>query len=86
VRLVYNYRSAYDLNANGTFTGGSRSVRPRGQLDLATSYNVTDRFSLALDVYNLTDAIRFEYENDEDVVRTANYDGRTITLTARATF
>ncbi len=86
VRLVYNYRSAYDLNANGTFTGGSRSVRPRGQLDLATSYNVTDRFSLGLDVYNLTDAIRFEYENDEDVVRTANYDGRTITLTARATF
>ncbi|ATC23571.1 TonB-dependent receptor [Caulobacter vibrioides] len=86
VRLVYNYRSAYDLNSNGTFTGGSRSVRPRGQLDLAASYNVSDRFSLGLDVYNLTDAIRFEYENDEDVVRTANYDGRTITLTARAAF
>ncbi len=86
VRLVYNYRSAYDLNSNGTFSGGSRSVRPRGQLDLATSYNVTDRFTLGLDVYNLTDAIRFEYENDEDVVRTANYDGRTITLTARAAF
>nr|WP_156402233.1 TonB-dependent receptor [Caulobacter sp. Root1472] len=86
VRTVYNYRSDYPLNANGTYTGGARSVKPRGQLDLSASYNVTDNFTLSLDAYNLTNAKRFEYENDHRVSRWVDYDGRTYTLTARATF
>jgi len=86
VRMVYNYRSDYGLNANGTYSGGSRSVKPRGQLDMSASYNVTDNFTLSLDAYNLTDAVRFEYENDYQVSRWVDYDGRTFTLTARATF
>ncbi|MDR6530380.1 TonB-dependent receptor [Caulobacter rhizosphaerae] len=86
VRMVYNYRSDYPLNANGTYTGGARSVKPRGQLDLSASYNVTDNFTLSLDAYNLTNAKRFEYENDHRVSRWVDYDGRTYTLTARATF
>lgn len=86
VRMVYNYRSAYDLNANGTYSGGSRSVKPRGQLDMSASYNVNDQLTVSLDAYNLTDAVRFEYENDYQVSRWVDYDGRTFTLTARATF
>ncbi|WP_310082983.1 TonB-dependent receptor [Caulobacter sp. BE254] len=86
VRMVYNYRSDYPLNANGTYTGSARSVKPRGQLDLSASYNVTDNFTLSLDAYNLTNAVRFEYENDHRVSRWVDYDGRTYTLTARATF
>jgi len=86
VRAVYNYRSDYPLNANGTYTGGARSVRARGQLDMSASYNVTDNFSLSLDAYNLTDSARFEFENDHRVSRWVDYDGRTFTLTARATF
>jgi TonB-dependent receptor len=86
VRLVYNYRSDYPLNANGTYTGAARSVKARGQLDLSASYNVTEQFSLSLDAYNLTDSGRFEYENDTRVSRWVDYDGRTYTLTARATF
>ena len=85
VRMVYNWRSDYPLNANGTYTGGARSVKSRGQLDMSASYNVNDALSLSLDVYNLTDAVRFEYENDRRVARWVDYDGRTITLTARAT-
>ncbi|TCS18082.1 TonB-dependent receptor [Caulobacter sp. BK020] len=86
IRAVYNYRSDYPLNANGTYTGGARSVRARGQLDMSASYNVTDSFTLSLDVYNLTDSSRFEFENDRRVSRWVDYDGRTYTLTARATF
>jgi TonB-dependent receptor len=86
VRMVYNYRSDYPLNANGTYTGAARSVRARGQLDLSASYNVTEQFSLSLDAYNLADSKRFEYENDTKVSRWVDYDGRTFTLTARATF
>lgn len=86
VRAVYNYRTDYPLNANGTYTGGARSVKERGQLDLSASYNVTDKFTVALDIYNLTNEKRFEYENDTRFVRWIDYDGRTISLTARATF
>jgi TonB-dependent receptor len=86
IRLVYNIRSKYDLASAGTFTGAARSVRARGQLDLSASYNVSDHLSLSFDAYNLTDAIRVEYENDQTMIRRADYDGRTFTVTARATF
>jgi TonB-dependent receptor len=86
VRAVYNYRSDYPLNANGTYTGGARSVKARGQLDLSASYNLNDNVTLSLDAYNLTDSKRFEYENDTRVSRWVDYDGRTFTATARATF
>ncbi len=86
VRAVYNYRSDYPLNANGTYTGAARSVRARGQLDMSASYNINDNLTVSLDAYNLTDSKRFEYENDTKVSRWVDYDGRTFTLTARATF
>lgn len=86
LRLVYNVRSKYDLASAGTFTGAARQVKARGQLDLSASYNVTEQFSLSFDAYNLTNAIRIEYENDPRLIRRADYDGRTFTLTARATF
>lgn len=86
VRMVYNYRTSYDLNSAGTFTGGARSVRPRGQLDLSASYNLNAVYSIAFDAYNLTDAIRQEYENQENLPRRADYDGRTYTVTLRGTF
>ncbi|WP_237718463.1 TonB-dependent receptor [Sphingomonas sp. ATCC 31555] len=86
LRLVYNVRSKYDLASAGTFTGAARQVKARGQMDLSASYNVNEQFSLSFDAYNLTNAIRIEYENDPRLIRRADYDGRTFTLTARATF
>ncbi len=86
VRLVYNIRSKYDLASAGTFTGAARQVKSRGQLDLSASANLTDTVSLSFDAYNLTNAIRIEYENDPRLIRRADYDGRTFTVTARATF
>ncbi len=86
LRFVYNLRSRYDLASAGTFTGAARQVRARGQLDMSASYNVSKNLSLSLDAYNLTNAIRVEYENDPRLIRRADYDGRTVTVTARATF
>ncbi|WP_052134214.1 TonB-dependent receptor [Sphingomonas sp. 37zxx] len=86
LRLVYNVRSEYDLASAGTFTGAARRVKSRGQFDLSASYNVNEQFSLSFDAFNLTNAIRIEYENDERLIRRADYDGRTFALTARATF
>jgi TonB-dependent receptor len=86
IRAVYNQRSTYDLAGAGTFTGAARRVRARGQLDLSASINVNDQYSIALDAYNLTDAIRVEYENDPRLIRRADYDGRTFTASVRAKF
>jgi TonB-dependent receptor len=86
VRTVYNFRSKYDLASAGTFTGAARQVKPRGQLDMSASYNINSHFSLSLDAYNLTDAVRYEYENQPNLPRRFDYDGRTYTLTARASF
>jgi len=86
VRLVYNYRSEYDLASAGTFTGAARRVKSRGQLDLSTSFNVNKQFTVSIDAYNLTNAIRQEFENDPRLARRADYDGRSFTLTARAVF
>ncbi len=86
IRAVYNWRSDYPLNANGTYTGSARSVRARGQLDLSASYNVTDNITLSFDGYNLTNSLRYEYENDHNLVRWIDYDGRTYTFTIKANF
>jgi TonB-dependent receptor len=86
IRLVYNLRSEYDLASTASFTGAARQVRSRGQIDLSASYNISDTISLGLDAYNLTDEIRVEYENQENMPRRADYDGRTVTMTLRATF
>lgn len=86
LRLVYNLRSNYDLASAGSFTGAARQVRTRGQLDLSASYNINSALTLSFDAYNLTNAIRLEYENQQNLPRRADYDGRTYTATLRATF
>lgn len=86
IRVVYNLRSEYDLASTASFTGAARSVRARGQIDLSASYNISDTLSLGFDAYNLTDEIRVEYENQDNLPRRADYDGRTYTLTLRGAF
>lgn len=86
IRLVYNLRSEYDLASTASFTGAARQVRARGQIDLSASYNITDSISLGFDAYNLTDEVRVEFENQENMPRRVDYDGRTYTLTLRGSF
>jgi TonB-dependent receptor len=86
IRLVYNWRNAYDLASTASFTGAARQVRSRGQLDLSASYNFNDAVSVSFDAYNLTNSIRVEYENQLNLPRKADYDGRTYTATLRTTF
>jgi TonB-dependent receptor len=86
VRLVYNYRDEYDLAAGGTFSGAARSVKARGQVDASASLNITPRFSVALDTFNLTEEERIEYQTVELIPRRADFDGRTFQLSVRADF
>ena len=86
IRVVYNHRGDYDLAAGNSFVGDARSVMARSQLDSSLTFNFTDNISLSIDGFNLTDAMRAEYENDPMLPRRLDYDGRTYSATLRASF
>lgn len=85
-RVIYGWRDQYVLIGGTTFTGGQSLVAPRGQLDASFSYHINDRFTLSLDCYNLTDAIRTQYQVSPGIPREDDYDGRTFTLAFHGTF
>ncbi|MDR7229058.1 TonB-dependent receptor [Caulobacter sp. BE264] len=86
LRLVYNWRDKYDLAAGNSFVGDARTVKARSQLDASASYKLSDRMTVSVDAFNLTNAQRAEYENDPMLPRFIDYDGRTYQVTLRATF
>lgn len=86
VRLAYNYRTKYDLTDGGTFSGGARSVKARGQLDASTSLRVTPNISITAEAFNLTDVKRVEYESDERVPRRIDVEGRVVQAGVKVTF
>jgi TonB-dependent receptor len=86
VRVVYNRRGVYDLAAGNSFVGDARQVKERSQVDASASFNINDNISFSIDAFNLTDAMRAEYENDPMLPRRLDYDGRTYQATLRATF
>jgi TonB-dependent receptor len=86
IRVIYGWRDQYTLTGGTTFTGGQSLVAPRGQVDLAFSYHITDHFSLSLDAYNLTDAVRTQYQVSPGIPREYDYDGRTFTVALHGTF
>lgn len=86
VRVVYNRRGKYDLAAGNSFVGDARQVKERSQVDASVSFNFTDNISISLDGFNLTDAMRAEFENDPRLPRRLDYDGRTYLATLRASF
>jgi len=87
IRLIYNYRTRYLLNNTGSFNGAAQQlVKPRGQLDFASTYNITDWASVSFDVFNANDALRYSYEGVETKPRETDYDGRTYRLALHASF
>ncbi|PSJ38973.1 TonB-dependent receptor [Allosphingosinicella deserti] len=86
IRLSYNYRSKYDLSSTGTFSGAARQVEPRGQLDASASVNLSDWLSLSVNGFNLTNAVRKEYQGVEAQARRIDYDGRTYRIALNARF
>ena len=86
VRVVYNRRGIYDLAAGNSFVGDARQVKERSQVDASASVNITDNISFSVDAFNLTDAMRAEFENDPSLPRRLDYDGRTYQATLRASF
>lgn len=86
LRATYSWRDEYVLTGGSTFTGGQSLVAARGQLDASTSFNFTERYSISLDLYNLTNAKRIQYQVTPDIPRQADYDGRTFTLSLHGTF
>lgn len=79
-RVAYNHASKIRLEGGGTFTGSSSLVRPRGQLDLSMAYKPVKWAEVRLELYNLTNSRREEYEGSTKLNRVADFDGRTGSL------
>ncbi|PZU06921.1 MAG: hypothetical protein DI605_17830 [Sphingomonas sp.] len=88
LRLTYNYRTQYDVPDTAVlgFGGTQRRVAPRGQLDVSATFNVTEDISLNLSAFNVTNAVRKEYQGIEAQARRIDYDGRTFRLAVNAKF
>ena len=86
VRLAQNYRSAYNLEAGGTFQGRERQVRARSQLDLSATYNPRKDLQFKVQAFNLNNSLREEFEGFDVLGRRTDYDGRTYTFSVQKRF
>ncbi len=85
MRLGYFWRDRY-LDSNGSTVSTESYVAPFGSLDGSIAYSFGDKFTVSIDVINLTKAHKFVYGSSEVQPREINDYGRTFTLSARAKF
>jgi TonB-dependent receptor len=88
VRLTYNYRTDYDVPdaAIFGFGGAARRVMARGQLDGSASFNLREGTSISVSAFNITNAVRQEYQGVEAMARRQDYDGRTYRIALNMRF
>jgi len=86
IRLAQNYRSAYNLEAGGSFQGRERQVRARTQLDLSATYNPRKDIQFRVQAFNLNNSLREEFEGFDVLGRRTDYDGRTYTFSVQKRF
>jgi len=86
IRLAQNYRSAYNLEAGGSFQGRERQVRARSQLDLSATYNPRKDIQIKVQAFNLNNSLREEFEGFDVLGRRTDYDGRTYTFSVQKRF
>lgn len=77
LRVAYNHASDIELAGGSTFTGSASRVRPRGQLDFSGALKPSKWLEIRLEVFNITNSRREEYEGDPRLNRVADFDGRT---------
>ena len=85
-RLAYNYASEILLEGGSTFSGSSSRVKPRGQLDFTAAWTPSRGVEIRMEVFNITDSRREEYEGVEAFNRVADYDGRTYSVSLSKRF
>jgi TonB-dependent receptor len=87
IRLAYNHRSPEVLVASpNPIFGPTRTNAARGQFDLALRVTPVKDLDLRLEVFNLTNARRYEYQDDPRLFRRADYDGRVIKFSVQKSF
>ncbi|NJM49689.1 MAG: TonB-dependent receptor [Sphingomonadales bacterium] len=79
-RLAYNYAAETNLGDGGSFNGLGRTVAGRGQLDFSGAIKPIKGLEIRAEVFNITNAIRRDFQNFEVANRRASYDGRTYSL------
>jgi len=85
IRAAYNWRDTFLLRTFGA-QGQPESVNDYGQVDLTTSYQLTDELTAYVNVLNLTDETQRSYQGYNDRLLAIEDTGRRITFGVRALF
>ncbi len=86
VRLAYNWRDKFLQSLTQNNGDGVTFVEAYSQLDLSTSYDITDDISVFFDAINLTNSIVKKHGRFENHFLLAEDSGRRLSLGVRATF
>ncbi|EWH10498.1 rhodanese-like protein [Catenovulum agarivorans DS-2] len=80
LRLAYNWRDEQKLAGANSFLGtGTRTRSERSRLDFSGSYKVSNKFSVNLQAFNLTDEVGTDYYGyDERAIHSLQYEGRVL--------
>lgn len=84
LRVAYNWRDSYLDTIAGNGTGAIPIyVKPYGQIDASIAYDVSPNVSLVLDVVNLTNEDKIQYQNVPNHPRKYQLDDRRIGFSIR---
>ncbi len=84
-RAAYNWRDTFLLRTFGA-QGQPESVNDYGQVDLTTSYQLTEQFTAYVNVLNLTNETQRSFQAYNDRLLALEDTGRRITFGVRAVF
>ena len=86
-RVAWNWRSKYLDSVSET---GAENLpiyfKGYGSLDASISYNLTRNLSLTLDGQNLTDAVNYSYQGQQQYLRNYQINDRRFSVRARLLF
>lgn len=85
IRTTYSWRATYSPS---TFYQPVNNIKvaARDQWDLSATYNLSDRFSVQVSGFNLTNQQVYRYTNQPELPAYHDLDGRTFTVALKGTF
>jgi outer membrane receptor for ferrienterochelin and colicin len=88
VRLTYNIRGKASLADSATtgFGGSARMTKPTQRLDGIVAIDLSKQIHLSFAAFNLLDSAKIDYQDNFEMPRRFNYDGRTYRIALNANF
>lgn len=85
-RLAWNFQGDVPIPDGGSFGGASRRALGRGQLDFSGAIRPIGNLEVRFEAFNITNTNRREFLGVESLLRTFQFEGRTLSLSATYRF